>query len=251
MMLLVLRACLLVGSVLLVVGPGGTTGIARATSFVCAGVLGVVAALVRAAPTSSDGVATGPVRVVDPAARSDAPGGTPPAADALTDDDEVVDGQPGGRATPAGPGELLLGRTDDGVQVTLDARRGIVLIGHGALADAVFVATAAALGRCASRSDEVRVAVSDDAARLDTLPGSVRRAGTGLAPGIAVAAVIDAAGARRASVVLVPDLGVAPRQDGPTVDVTRYGCVARSDSRDRAGQRIRPVLPLLEPTAAP
>lgn len=233
MTLLVLRACLVAGAMLLVVGTDTTSGVARTTALASAVVLAVLATVVRAAPAPELAEGSVPVDVIDPATWSD-----PSVVDAS---------DPAAVERSLSPGELLVGRTDDGVDVTLDACSGLVVIGHGAVAQAVFLAAVAALSRGVTDADEVRVATADDLAHLGPLPGTLRRSRTGLDTGIAVAAVLDAGGGRLASVVLVPDLGSAPRRDGPTVDVTRYGCVARTDPRSRAGQRISPALPLLDP----
>lgn len=241
MTLLVLRVCLVAGATLLTVGTGTTSGVARTTALASAVVLAVLAAVVRAAPTPNAAEGSVPVDVIDPATWSDPSAVDPSALD--PSDPSAVE-------RSRSPGELLVGRADDGVDVILDARSGLVVIGHGAVAEAVFLAAVAALCRGVTDPDELRVATADDLAHLGPLPGTVRRSGTGLDVGIAVAAVVDAGGARLASVVLVPDLGAAPRRDGPTVDVTRYGCVARTDPRSRSGQRIRPSLLLLEPSGA-
>lgn len=194
----------------------------------CAVALAAVAVLVR---TSDESTPASPVPVVDPLPWVD-----PPLDHAAA---------PG----VGTPGQVPVGRTGDGRPVTLDATAGIVVIGHGALAVAVFAAMVVALGRCASEHDETRTAFSDDVPFHDDdrpLPGSVRRAGSGLGPGTAVAVLLDARGERIASAVLIPDLGSVPRRAGPTVAVTRYGCTVRTRSGETTGERVTPVLPELD-----
>lgn len=229
----VLRTILCLLAVLLAFGPSvivgadhGATAVQRGSMVACAVALVVVAVSVRA-PADTDILP--PVAVVDPLPWVDPPADT------------------GASSGVARAGTVPVGRGDDGQPVTLDATAGIVVIGHGALAVAVFAAMVVALGRCASEQDEARTVCSDDVRLPDddrVLPGVVRRAGSGLGSGTAVAVLLDGRGQRVASVVLVPDLGTAPRQDGPTIDVTRYGCTTRSRP-GATGRRVAPVLPEL------
>lgn len=143
----------------------------------------------------------------------------------------------GTRAPPAAdPRALSVGSASDGSPVGLDAATGIVVVGRGALAVGVFVALAAELGRCATGDDELR---------------TVGPSAGALPDGVAVAVVVDQAGQRVGSVVLVPDLRSTPRQPSPTIDVTRYGCAVRSDPDARASTRVLPRLPVLDGPAAP
>lgn len=273
----VLRSLLAaVASVLVLVSatvlPVGAPPTVRAVPVVAAVVLAVAAARVR---PSQQRVGARPVAVVDPvgpvgrSAGSSAPTTAPVPAGPPT----VT--RP---AAATDPRAVVVGRAEDGRAVVLDAAQGIVVTGHGALAQAVFSAIAATLGRCAGSlaptgpegvgptaarsgpdgavptaddplagpvAHELRVALADDLLPHDhhALPGVVRRSGTGLTAGTGVAVLLDTTGVRVGSVVLVPDLGAAPRQGGPTVLVTRYGCSTRGDDAASTVGAFAPVLP--------
>ncbi|MGU3408533.1 hypothetical protein ACLBWP_00365 [Microbacterium sp. M1A1_1b] len=255
---LILRVALVVVAVLLAFAPSivaTTTGVTRTTGaahggvIACAVVLGLVALVVR---TDDQDRSPPVVDTVDPVPWVD-PVDPVPWVDPVDDPDtpsEPWDPSDRARASVSStPWSVPVGLEHDGTPVTLDSTAGIVVIGHGALAVAVFSAVVIALARCASAADDVRTALADDLPSPDdgrVLPGPVRRAATGLGPGTAVAVLLDDRGVRIGSVVLVPDLGSVPRQAGPTLDVTRYGCSARPDPRSARGQRIAPALPALE-----
>lgn len=140
---------------------------------------------------------------------------------------------------------LAVGTDPDGRVVHLDATAGIVVIGHGALAVGVVTALASSLSAAADDTHVVRLAAG---ACVD-LPASRH----GVADGTAVAVVLDEAGARVASVVLVPDLRTLPRRPASTVQVSRYGCTVRADPDAPRGVVVVPALPELQPaqTATP
>lgn len=110
----------------------------------------------------------------------------------------------------------------------------VVVVGRGALARAVF--DAIAVQRRAA-ADEVRD--SDDLPDGLTAPGD----------GTAVIVCIDARTGSRRTVVLVAEHAHVPRRADFLVVVGRTGCSVRTD--DGCAVRILPVLPNVEPPAAP
>lgn len=212
MRVVLVRSVVVVTAVVLgVVGSDRFVGTVAALA--AAACLVVIAMLVRSAPGDATDIATPAVRPPDV---------VPPDAPGLPDTDPAV--------PDVDPRALPVGSAPDGRPIELDASTGIVVVGRGALAVAVFTALVAELGRCAGAEDELR---------------SVDPDGSGSADGVAVAVVIDGAGGRTGSVVLVPDLRSTPRQRSPTIDVTRYGCTVRRDPDDVGSIRVIPALPLL------
>jgi len=117
-----------------------------------------------------------------------------------------------------------------------------VVIGVGAVAEAVFAAVTAQL-----EALEPPVAVDGAAVRTVTDEGPVPSGPAtvrALPPGTAVTARIDASGQVDATVVLVPGVHLLPRRWDHLVEVTRHGCRSQADA-DPAPSPIEPVLPLL------
>ena len=128
---------------------------------------------------------------------------------------------------------VLVGHAlDDARAVRTDAPH-IVVLGRGVLARAVFDAVVA---QC--HADVTAVRHSDD------LPGDL----TAPPDGVAVAVCTDPTGSRR-TVVLVAEHDQVPRRTDLLVTVGRTGCSVRTD--DGRMVRILPVLPRVEPPAAP
>lgn len=242
--------CCLVGAavVLVLVGVfGSLPGTGRAALLVaaacCGGLDAVVTRTTRVAPP-----ATPPVRVASDASDTCAPFGP---------DRDVVDPlAPGGGAAHG----VLLGRHPDGTAVRVGTGAigagpsgaglpgadpsgtcHLVVVGVGALAEAVFVALRAQLDHHGDhRSDDAEVRTASGT-RLD----AAARVGVGgLPPGTAVAARIAAAGPPRATVVLVPGAHLLPRRWDHLVEVSRHGCRVQQHP-DAAPVAIDPVLPLL------
>ncbi|WIE74337.1 hypothetical protein [Curtobacterium sp. MCSS17_007] len=150
-------------------------------------------------------------------------------------------------------GVISLGRTADGrpvrVSTGADGTCHLVVVGVGALADAVFAAIATQLtvldgSAPGGTAVEVREAFG---------PGVGRGAVTGaespaLPDGTAVAVRLEPDGGPLLTVVLVPGLHLLPRQWDHLVEVSRHGCRVQ----DRSGARwttIEPVLPVLTEAA--
>jgi len=176
-----------------------------------------------------------------------------------------------------------LGRAPDGSAVRLDAAAAVhvVVLGSGALAAAVHRAVATQLDALrgtvvvrAAAAPEVGapVAVSTHPVSTDPVPtdrvptdsvptdpvptdpvptdrapsdrGASVVSGDRMPAGVAVTTALDADGAVRASVVLVPVDDQVPRRWDALVVVTRYGCTVRRSDESR-GIPVDPVLPLL------
>lgn len=200
--------------------------------------LGLVCLVVRADPEPS-------VRAPrpDPPMISELVDGTAPRGDgAPPHGDGTVPPGTGG-TDRARHRSVVAGHTVDGAPVTLDATAGILVVGRGALAVAVFRGLAGALHADPDADEELRAARADDV----TVPADGPSTGGPMPSGTAVAVVVDGGGSRIASVVLVPDLGRRPRGPCATIDVTRYGCRLRSDPDSVVGVQLAPVLPPLGP----
>lgn len=244
--------CCLVGAavVLAVVGVfGSLPGTGRAALLVaaaCCGGLDVVVA--RTTTTQAAPAATPPVLVASGASVACTPVGP---------DSDVVDPlAPGGGAAPG----VLLGRHPDGTTVRVGTGATgagpsgaglpgadpsgtchLVVVGVGALAEAVFVALRAQLGHHGDHpSDDAEVRTASGARLVAAARGGVGR----VPPGTAVAARIAAAGPPRSTVVLVPGAHLLPRRWDHLVEVSRHGCRVQRHP-DAAPVAIDPVLPLL------
>lgn len=207
---------------------GSERFVATVAALAAAACLVVIAMLVRSAPADAATLGVRAPEVPEP----DTLVPDVPVPDVAVPDVPARTAQGTVRRGPpeADPRALPVGSALDGSPIELDAATGIVVVGRGAMAVAVFTALAAELGRCAGDDDELR---------------SVEPDGNGAADGVAIAVVIDGAGDRTGSVVLVPDLRSTPRQRSPTIDVTRYGCTVRRDPDDCGSVRVIPRLPLL------
>ncbi|SBN63677.1 hypothetical protein GA0004736_2615 [Curtobacterium sp. 9128] len=215
----VLAVAAVAGAATSLPGPPGQ----RTASLAAAVILGAIASVVRSRSANRERPA--PIEVRFPM------------------DEVVVDLVPDGRALDGGA--LHVGRVIGGEPVSIDRLDGVLVVGRGALAAAVFAAVTAGLGATATADQELRVAHGADV----VLPELACAPVATLPSGVAVAVLVGADGSRDGSVVLVPDLRSRPRRPCPTIEVTRYGCTLRSDPDEPVGMALAPVLPGLDPPA--
>ncbi|MBT2503306.1 hypothetical protein [Curtobacterium sp. ISL-83] len=204
-------------------GPAGTSGPGGTGSPATLGALGAASAGAAGEAVGSDHTAPGslvPSRALVP-------------GHALVLGHGIVRGQVGG------PPEVV------GVH-----ERHVLVVGQGALAQAVFTAVAEQVRRAAGRDDIVRrVGPPGDHVRAGPIArgrgdgcagdgarsvGSARAGGTAVVPdGVAVAVRLRSTGEPITTVVLVPGLGSAPSRWDVAIEVSRYGCLVRRPGRDR------------------
>ncbi|PZF59837.1 hypothetical protein DEJ23_02190 [Curtobacterium sp. MCSS17_008] len=222
--------CCLVGAAVLLAALGVVAelpGAQRSVLLLAAGCCGALDVLVvRTAPVAEP---SGPL-LVDPV-----------GADPLTPREEARE-----------PRAVVLGRSSDGRPVRIAVGAGgtchVVVVGVGALAEAVFAAVSEQLADLALHST-LDGAAAPDRVRTATgpRPGPDVSAGAGvpgLPSGTAVAVRLGPEGEPRTTVVLVPGLHLLPRRWDLLVEVSRHGCRVQ-DVPGAAPTAIEPVLPVL------